>query len=183
MLVIILLASFLELILPNGKIKPFVRFAIGLFILISILNPVLNFLNSDKDWHLDLWNYNEKILNEEEILKSGIQINEQLISNSDEIIKEKLAGQISAVAMLVEGIETVETKLVLSSNGELSTISLLVSPEILASDNNEKQLEIFSTNKILKDEEKERLVNKILNIMENMYGLDSSNIKIEFKEG
>ena len=41
-LVIILVSSFFELLLPDGKVKPFVRFnIIGLFILISVLNPAL----------------------------------------------------------------------------------------------------------------------------------------------
>ena len=37
-LVIVLIASFLELMLPEGTLRPLVRFAIGLFILI-IMSP------------------------------------------------------------------------------------------------------------------------------------------------
>ena len=43
-IVIIIIASFLELLLPQGTLQPLVRFAIGLFILIAVLNPVMGFL-------------------------------------------------------------------------------------------------------------------------------------------
>jgi len=52
-LVIIILASFLELLLPEGKVKPFVRFAIGLFILIAVLNPGLSLLFSGHNFDVD----------------------------------------------------------------------------------------------------------------------------------
>ena len=37
LLVIIILASFLELLLPGGGMKPYVRLAIGMFVLIAVL--------------------------------------------------------------------------------------------------------------------------------------------------
>ena len=45
-LVIVLIASFLELMLPEGTLRPFVRFAIGLFILIVVLSPLAGILFS-----------------------------------------------------------------------------------------------------------------------------------------
>jgi stage III sporulation protein AF len=54
-LVIIIMASFLELLLPEGAIRPFVRFAIGLFVLIAVLNPVLGYFFDDSNFQITWW--------------------------------------------------------------------------------------------------------------------------------
>ena len=41
LLVIVVIASFLEILLPDSSVRPFVRFAIGLFVILAILNPIL----------------------------------------------------------------------------------------------------------------------------------------------
>ena len=56
-LVIIIMASFLELLLPEGAIRPFVRFAIGLFVLIAVLNPVLGYFFDDSNFQITWWDY------------------------------------------------------------------------------------------------------------------------------
>ena len=44
LLVIIIISSFLEMLLPEGNTRPFVRFAVGMFVLIAILTPSLHYL-------------------------------------------------------------------------------------------------------------------------------------------
>lgn len=178
-----MVSSFFELLLPDGKVKPFVRFAIGLFILISILNPTLNFLYSEKDLKIDLWTYKEDLIKEEEILKSGEKINRHIISQGDEVIKQKLEGQISAVAMLVEGVQEVETKASLANNGELSSLHILVRPEVLVLDDETNKIGVFSSAGKYEEGKKQAIAAKILSVVKNMYSLDSTNIKIEFEGG
>src|SRR5690554_1390558 len=100
-LVIIILASFLEVLLPEGRVKPFVRFAIGLFIIIAVLNPVLNVLFEQREFEINLWDYKVSSEQEQEILEKGNRINRQITVSTEAGIKEKLEGQVSAVAMLV----------------------------------------------------------------------------------
>ncbi len=183
-LVIILVASFFELLLPEGKVKPFVRFAIGLFILISILNPTLNFLYSDRDFQINLWTYQEDMAVSEEILKSGGQIQKQITAQGDEIIKEKFEGQVSAVATLVPGVKQVKTKAQLDQGGAIDNLHILISPEILTGENDdievdEELLEIGELGEV----EKQLIQEKIQRVISHMYNLENAHIQIEFEGG
>lgn len=183
-LVIIMVASFFELLLPDGKVKPFVRFTIGLFIVISVLNPTLKYLYSDKNFRIDLWAHTQSSITEGQILETGTKINEQIFNQGDEMIKEKLEGQISAVAMLVPGVEEVDTKANLSSNGELSKLHVIVRPEITPAEDDAGKIGVFSNRaNNYSGEEKEAIKEKLLNVLMNMYGLDVTQIQVEFEGG
>ena len=128
-LVIIILASFLEVLLPEGRVKPFVRFAIGLFIIIAVLNPVLNVLFEQREFEINLWDYKVSSEQEQEILEKGNRINRQITVSTEAGIKEKLEGQVSAVAMLVPGVKGVKTNAILNSEGGLGKLNLIVKLE------------------------------------------------------
>ena len=69
------------------------------------------------------------LLLQNQILEAGTKINEQIFNRGDEIIKEKPEGQISAVAMLVPGVQDVDApKLIYPVMGELSKLYILVRP-------------------------------------------------------
>ena len=53
--VIIIFTSFMEMLLPNSKMKNYVRLVLGLFVIVIILNPVLAFLDSSKDFSIQAW--------------------------------------------------------------------------------------------------------------------------------
>lgn len=183
-LVIIMVSSFFELLLPDGKVKPFVRFTIGLFILISVLNPTLRYLYSDKDFRIDLWTHTQNSITKSQILETGTKINEQIINQGDEMIRQKLEGQISAVAMLVPGIQEVDTKANLSSNGELSSLHVIVRPEVVQVEDETGKIGVFSNrDNNYSGEEKEAIKEKLLNVLINMYGLDGTQIQVEFEGG
>ena len=60
LLVIIILASFLELLLPGGGMKPYVRLAIGMFVLIAVFTLVIMCFYACEAFHiccLELSNY------------------------------------------------------------------------------------------------------------------------------
>lgn len=183
-LVIIMVSSFFELLLPDGKVKPFVRFTIGLFILISVLNPALKYLYSDKDFRIDLWNHTQSSITQNQILEAGTKINEQIFNQGDEIIKEKLEGQISAVAMLVPGVQDVDAQADLSSNGELSKLYILVRPEGVQVEDETGKIGVFSNrDNDYSEEEKKAIKEKLITVLMNMYGLDGTQIQVEFEGG
>ncbi len=170
--------------LPEGKVKPFVRFAIGLFILISILSPTLGYLYSDKDFQIDLWAHTQSPITEEEILKSGAKINEQIMGQGDEILKQKLEGQISAVAMLVPGVQEVETKAEISGNGAVANLHIVVRPEVIAAEDDTGKIGVFSSQPGKYTlEEREAIQEKLLSVVKNMYGLEGTQIQVEFEGG
>ena len=53
--VIIIFTSFLEMVLPNSKMKGYTRLILGLFVIIIVLNPVITLLDSGTDYSIEAW--------------------------------------------------------------------------------------------------------------------------------
>lgn len=186
-LVIVILASFLELLLPDGEVKPFVRFAIGLFILIAVLNPIISHLFADRNLEIELWDYRINSEDTSELIKNGKEINQKLFNNNNEMMKEKLQGQISAVAILVPGVDSVETMVELGGEGEVDSLSILVKGEGTSDEkDNEKKpdINVFSdSDEALTEEEQRQIKEKMLTVIKNLYDLKGVHIEIEFQGG
>jgi len=60
------------------------------------------------------------------------KFNRQIWRSHQQALADKMAGQISAVAVLVPGVEDVETQVVLNESGEVESMHLLVKPQPLA---------------------------------------------------
>ncbi|MDD4801718.1 MAG: stage III sporulation protein AF [Syntrophomonas sp.] len=182
LLVIIIISSFLELLLPDGSIKPFVRFAIGLFILIAVLSPVLAFVYDDKNFQVSVWDVKADKQITERIQESGQKIQQQITDSNSGLIKEKLEGQISAVAILVPGVGDVNAQVSVGENGSLRKLRLIVITE--KDDEMEKMEEVNSVSgNHQSDAEQKEIKRKILQVMGNLYGLKSENIEIKFEGG
>ena len=83
-IVIIIVSSLLELLLPDGRTKPFVRFAIGLFVLIAILSPVLGYLYSGHDFSIRFWDSAFSSSDEEKFLEKGGRLHEEIMQPADQ---------------------------------------------------------------------------------------------------
>lgn len=182
-LVIVLVASFLELIMPEGTLRPFVRFAIGLFILVAVLNPVAGALFAEKDLEIQWWDSQSHLEKQgEEILRTGQEINQQIWENNQELLTSKVEGQISAVAILVPGVDDVETKVQLDSTGSLESLNLVVKPQNNAAGDAEGRVGAFSDNAAAADaRDQEEIRRKLTSVIRNLYGLEDVSIKIEFE--
>jgi len=183
-LVIIILTSFLELLLPEGGVRPFVRFAVGMFIIIAVLNPVLSLLFSERELKVNLWDYQLEESKSEEIIDNGQQIQQEIITQHNEIAREKLQGQIDAVAVLVPGVEEVKSEIEIGQDGKVQAVNILLqsrSPEVKKAKDG---IEVFSgENSNLSREEKKAIEDKVISIIGNFYGLSTSQIKVEFEGG
>lgn len=183
-LVIIILASFFEILLPEGRLKPFVRFAVGLFILVSVLNPTLTYIFSDHEIKLNMWDYTDKYMSDEEILKKGNMLNEAIKRQSDTAVKEKIQGQISAVALLIPEVEDVTTEAYITDNGRLEKIHIIVRAKNQEPSSYPEKVGVFLNNTGNREKSEDELVKKkMINIIQNLYGLDSDYIQIEFEGG
>lgn len=182
-LVIVLVASFLELIMPEGTLRPFVRFAIGLFILVAVLNPIAGALFADKDLEIQWWDSQSHLeKQEEQILRTGQEINQQIWDNNQELLASKVEGQISAVAILVPGVDDVETKVQLDGTGSLDSLNLVVKPQSNAARDAEGRVGAFSGNTAgAGAQEQEEIRRKLTSVICNLYGLENVSIEIEFE--
>ncbi|MGI6422221.1 MAG: stage III sporulation protein AF [Syntrophomonadaceae bacterium] len=178
-LVIIIMASFLELLLPEGAIRPFVRFAIGLFVLIAVLNPVLGYFFDDSNFQITWWDYQMEAVEEESLLRRGQEINQNIMNHNQSLLKEKLEGQINAVVLLVPGVETVETEAFISGGG-IEKLSFRISEEQADIGEDEPGVWLGESG----DEQlKEQIEKKVRAVVINMYGLREEQIEISFEGG
>ncbi|MEA4923960.1 MAG: stage III sporulation protein AF [Syntrophomonadaceae bacterium] len=184
LLVIIIMSSFLEIMLPEGNIKPFVRFAIGLFLLIAILNPALSYIYDDKSFQVSVWDDSVAEKNTQAITDGGQKIEQQIMDQSNAIMKEKMEGQISAVALLVPGVGEVQTELEVDRNGSPAKVKLMVRPGANSSRDENDQVDVFSNGlEELSSAEREQIELKIQQVMGNLYGMKAEDIEIIFEGG
>ena len=182
-LVIVLIASFLELMLPEGTLRPFVRFAIGLFILIAVLSPLAGILFSDRSINIEWWDMKINPAQQEQILQQGEKINAQIWHLDQETLADKVAGQIGAVALLVPGVEDVEAHVVLDESGRVESGQLLVRSQAVSVDEEAGRVGIFREAESVSFEEQEAIRNKLSAIIKNLYGFEHTAIEIEFQGG
>lgn len=183
-LVIVLIASFLELMLPEGTLRPLVRFAIGLFVLIAILSPLAGILFSDRNINIGWWDLPMEPGQEAQIIEQGEKINQKIWQSQQEVVSDKVAGQIGAVALLVPGVEDVEAQVVLNQAGMVESLQLMVRPQVNSSDEEVSQVGLFGESEpSLSPEEQEVIRSKLSTIIENLYGFDNTVIQIEFQGG
>lgn len=184
LMIIIVMASFLELLLPNGRIKPFVRFAVGLFVLIAILNPCLNWLFHEKQYEISLWDYQLDQNLTEDVQAKGAQLQQNVMERRQAIIQEKVQGQINAVTSLVAGVNDVQTEVDIKSDGSIKKIELTVRPVQNQKEGETSGINVFSgQSDDISETDKEQIENKILQVINNLYGVPNEAVSIHFEGG
>lgn len=103
---IALLAAFVEMFLPRDDLARFVRLIMGLFIIVAVLTPVLNWLNRDGVTVLEAWvDSRGQVADTESILVQG----ERLAQQGEQLMLDdystRLAKQVQAIVRLVPGVE------------------------------------------------------------------------------
>lgn len=88
---IILIAVFIEMLLPMKETRRFLEVVVGLFVLITILNPIVSLIQQEPQLQLDIQEGNKQEL--DEILNQGKQLQqvqvEQARSNYGKRIEEQ----------------------------------------------------------------------------------------------
>lgn len=191
---VIILVSFLELLMPEGKMKKYLNLILGFIIMLIILNPIINILNTTESL-------------EDEVFKLSSDMNKKEYSFSSSNIEKKQRNQLKELykARIKQDIEyRVESKydvkvekvnieienstkekmgqikkleLIVNNNREKSSESAIPIVKIDISDNeNSKNIEknSDSTENIDID-----LREKIKDDISNIYNLNNTNIMIK----
>lgn len=184
LLVIIVIASFLELILPDGRLRPFVRFCVGLFILIAILSPTLNLLFKDKNFALSFWDYQLDSGMEKNIQDQGKALNNKLFQPEQALIQSKLQGQIDAISSLVPGVNDVQSQVETAADGTVKKITLRIDANQASRIQEVAGVKVFSNQpEKLNQAEEEVIAGKIVQLISNLYEIPSENVEINFEGG
>jgi len=105
--IIVLLTSFMEMLLPNNSLQRFIMVIVGLFIMVTILNPILTFLK--QDMVISSWQFN--LPSKEEMDTVLAQGQEVIDFQQHQIIGEyqaRLEQQMEAMVKLIPDINTVK---------------------------------------------------------------------------
>ena len=105
---IVFITTFLDLLLPNGALTNFVRMVMGLFLLISILNPIVGLLNEDA--LLSSWHLLQKSEETQAVLAQGQALSKAQKERNLKEYEESLEQQITALVYLVDEVKECETE-------------------------------------------------------------------------
>lgn len=134
-ILIVLFAAFLELLIPGNSYKKFVRVIMGLLILLTVMRPLLHFLEPQSD---GLTVQEVAVLNVDN--KAGILTQAAKIQSERERIvfeqyRRELIKQIKVLVGTVDGVSAVTAEIVLyegkgeKSEGTLKTVTIYVKQE------------------------------------------------------
>ena len=181
-IIVVIICTVIEMILPEGKNKKYIKTVIGIYVVFTIISPIISYLNTGKsldlEQYLDLNNNNETIE-----VSSNIDTNKYI----EEVYKEKLKTDIETKLNSINyeakniniEIETedeatygtiLKVELNVSKQEEVIENNNIKVEKIVIGENNDTYL-----NSNISDEEREKL--KIF-IYEN-YGVEQEKIIIK----
>lgn len=103
---ILLLATFLEMLLPNKSMRGFVQMIMGLFVIAAILSPLTDFLKLDFSNDIPAWVVASSV--DMPVLAADGKIEDKGRSAVREQYKRILISQIKTLVSAVEGVEIIE---------------------------------------------------------------------------
>ncbi|SMB94825.1 stage III sporulation protein AF [Desulfonispora thiosulfatigenes DSM 11270] len=189
--VIVLLTTFLDMLLPNTNLRKFIKVIMGLFIMVTILNPIISiFTNSES---LSAWNFS---LPENEDINTVLAEGEKMsLAQNSEATREynyRIEKQIEALVHLIPEVSRVNCQAILKSTEDLKNMGKLekVDLEIFLGGVDQADQDLLvepvkiEFNKSLEKEEpkinNEGLRAKVINLVSNYYSINEEQIYIEF---
>lgn len=160
-ILIIFLTTFLEMIMPSSSMQRFVKVVMGLFILIAILNPLLNLLVEQRELDAFVWQQEELLQPQSDrILENSAhfqKLNNDLVWGE---YKRKIERHMESIVQTVQGVKEVQVNVKLAETVDGTTQYL--EEVYVAVDNKDTQLS------------EEEIVKRL----SQYYGLNERQIKI-----
>ncbi len=181
LLVIIIISTILEMMLPEGSTQPFVRFAVGMFVLIAILTPSLGYLYEEKTFQISSWDDRQYKAETDRINRNSEKIQEQIAAQSGSLLQKKVEGQIGAVAILVPGVNDVEAAVTIADNGNPQKISLIVRSASADKNRPVQPVEVWGESGAAENSDQDAISNKMKKLLANLYGLQEEDINVKFE--
>ena len=164
---IIFLTTAADLLLPGSQLKGFVRLVMGLFIIITLLEPIGRLLHSDAllGWMLP----GEGYLEQESIMAQSETYENYLSEQTVAQYETRLAQQIKGLMSLVTEIENCEVQVAVQpaqaegALGEMEHVTLWLTT--------------------VSETEQTALGEKVAGLLANYYGLPEEQLDIHWAEG
>ncbi|MBO8137301.1 MAG: stage III sporulation protein AF [Desulfotomaculum sp.] len=188
LVVIVMLAVFLELLLPTSTMQNYVKMVMGLLVVIAVLQVLFDF------FHADFNLYVPEISAEPSITLEQIQVNAKELSEEykDKAVEDYRQGvkkQVMALASLNQEVEVLDAGVELDTSegknfGQLQFIQLTVAEKSRGNDSNKvKPVEIKvqtgeRSTAHEQDIERQQTVNKLAKTVADFYNLPDDKVKV-----
>lgn len=111
---LVLLAGFLEMLLPLKETRRFLQVILGMFVLVTVLNPVVSFFRQTPILSIDISrNLNTGRVQLYSILEEGKSLQQANLERARSTYVKQLEEQVAAVARLVPGVEAAKAQVYL----------------------------------------------------------------------
>lgn len=123
--ILVLLAAFLEMLLPLRETRRFVEVIVGLFVLVAILNPIVDFLRQEPLFDPGIFQSVGADEQVEAILARGEELQGTAAVEARAAYGKRLEDQIKVVARLVPGVGDARVKVDQSSDSSLQAVGVV----------------------------------------------------------
>lgn len=141
-IIVVLFASFMEMLLPNSSMQRFVRVIMGLLIMLAILNPIVDIIqNRGLPAQVPALSLGGK--NPEQVQKNTERFVQERERLTREMYRNDLAKQIRAVVAAIDGVKSVKVSVELQDTSAgpdiaVDKIEIFIQPGVRNSDTVEK---------------------------------------------
>ena len=103
LVVILLLATFLEMLLPNQSMRGFVQMVMGLFVISAVLSPITTFLHTPLEMGIPAWS----VTNPQDLPAIATEGQGQKLARDavQDQYRQILINQIKALALSIDGVK------------------------------------------------------------------------------
>lgn len=129
---VILIAVFIEMLLPLKETRKFVEVVVGLFVLITILNPIVSFIQQEPLIELEMAEGNEEQL--QQILDQGKELQQVQTAQTESYYGKHLEEQIAAFACIVPEVEKADARVQFAASSSQDEVGAIERIEILIKD-------------------------------------------------
>lgn len=105
--IIVILAVFVEMLLPNNDMAKYLRLIMGLFIIVTMLAPIMALFEKEDSFEVATWNFAADNRQLESILKKGEDMGKSNIERASQEYIKKIEGQIIALVRLIPKVDKV----------------------------------------------------------------------------
>ena len=177
-IVIIFLTTILDMTLPNSNLQPFIKMVMGLFVIISILSPVLTLFNEEHDlsgWVLQAEQYDQL----DSIMAKGESFSQETRQQTYMQYEEKLSQQIKGLVSVINGVQSCEAKVAIADDQEAGVLGQI------------EDIELWVTIVSLPEESTvvgtstggQNIESKVADVVGSYYGLSHDQVTIHVIEG
>lgn len=188
-ILVVLFASFMELLLPSSSMQRFIRVIMGLFIMLAILNPALDIIQNHLTSEQELSSVTTKLNGSTNSGNVTHSIAGERDNLSYELYKKELVKQIKAVITTIEGVADAKVAVEVNTGaggnlaGSIKHVTVYVQPGIAAIGRKVAPVSRITVGE--NDEAKEtkelrpQLTNKIQNAVAELYQLSKNQIEVK----